>query len=198
VSSAESKYLPPAAGAQDAARDRIVAVATRLFYARGIRAVGVDLVIAESGVAKTTLYKHFRSKDELIAECLHRLDDRYFRWFEREVETRSDDPRGRLAALFDVLDDWFQRPDFRGCAFINASVELADRDHPAGAAIANHKRRSRDLIERLARAAGLADPRTVSDQLMLLMEGAIITALVEDDWQAARRAGAAASRLLDA
>jgi AcrR family transcriptional regulator len=196
VSSAESKYLPPAAGAQDAARDRIVAVATRLFYARGIRAVGVDLVIAESGVAKTTLYKHFRSKDELIAECLHRLDDRYFRWFEQEVETRTSDPLGRLAALFDVLDDWFQRPDFRGCAFINASVELADRDHPAGAAIANHKRRSRDLIARLAREAGLEDPRTVSDHLMLLMEGAIITALVEDDWQAARRAGAAAARLL--
>jgi AcrR family transcriptional regulator len=196
VSSAESKYLPPAATAQAGARDRIVSVATRLFYKHGIRAVGVDLVIAESGVAKTTLYKHFRSKDELIAECLHRLDDRYFRWFEQEVDTRSGDPHGRLAALFDVLDDWFQRPDFRGCAFINASVELADPEHPARGAIANHKRRSRALIERLAREAGHAHPRTVSDHLMLLMEGAIITALVEGDWQAARRAGDAATKLL--
>jgi AcrR family transcriptional regulator len=198
VSSAESKYLPPAAASKDRARDRIVSVATRLFYARGIRAVGVDLVVAESGVAKTTLYKHFRSKDDLIAECLHRLDDRYFRWFEQEVETRTDDPRGRLTALFDVLDDWFQRPDFRGCAFINASVELADPDHPARSAITNHKRRSRDLITRLADEAGLQEPQTVSDDLMLLMEGAIITALVEDDWQAARRAGAAAAKILSA
>src|SRR3954471_20902611 len=197
--SSESAYLPktPHDGGGPA-RDRIIAVATRLFYKRGIRAVGVDTVIAESGVAKTTLYKHFRSKDALIAECLHRLDDRYFRWFEHEVETRTDDPRGRLAALFDVLDDWFQRPDFRGCAFINASVELADPAHPARPAIANHKHRSRALIERLAEEAGLQDPPTVSDHLMLLMEGAIITALVEGDWQAARRAGAAATKLLHA
>jgi len=181
---------------QAGARDRIVAVATRLFYKRGIRAVGVDLVIAESGVAKTTLYKHFRSKDALIAECLQRLDERYFRWFESEVEAKTDDPLGRLGALFEVLDDWFQRPDFRGCAFINASVELADPEHPARAAIANHKRRSRELIERLATEAGLEDPRTVSDHLMLLMEGAIITALVEGDWEAARRAGAAAAKLI--
>ena len=196
MSRVESAYLPPKAASQAGARDRIVSVATRLFYKRGIRAVGVDLVIAESGVAKTTLYKHFRSKDALIAECLHRLDDRYFRWFESEVEAKTDDPHGRLAALFDVLDDWFQRPDFRGCAFINASVELADPEHPARAAIANHKRRSRELIERLAREAGLEDPQTVSDHLMLLMEGAIITALVEGDWEAARRAGAAASKLI--
>jgi AcrR family transcriptional regulator len=196
VSRADSQYLPPAAPDQASARDRIVTVATRLFYRRGIRAVGVDTVIAESGVAKTTLYKHFRSKDALIAECLHRLDDRYFRWFESEVEARAADPRGRLAALFEVLDDWFQRPDFRGCAFINAAVELADPGHPARTAIANHKRRSRDLIERLAREAGLEDPKTVSDHLTLLMEGAIVTALVEGDWEAARRAGAAAARLV--
>src|SRR3954468_16688461 len=107
--SSESAYLPKTPRDSGApARDRIVAVATRLFYARGIRAVGVDLVVAESGVAKTTLYTHFRSKDELIAECLHRLDDCFCRWCEHEVETRTDDPRGRLAALFDVLDDWFQ------------------------------------------------------------------------------------------
>src|SRR3954453_12507854 len=143
--SSDSAYLPKSPDDSGGpARDRIVSGATRLFYTRGIRAVGVDLVIAESGVAQTTLYKHFRSKDELIAECLHRLDDRYFRWFEQEVKTRAEDPRGRLAALFDVLDDWFQRPDFRGCAFINASVELADPGHPARAAIASHKRRSRE------------------------------------------------------
>jgi AcrR family transcriptional regulator len=192
----ESGYLPRAGTDTVPARERIVTVATRLFYQRGIRAVGVDTVIAESGVAKTTLYKHFRSKDDLIAECLSRLDTRYFRWFESEVEKRASDPVGRLRALFEVLDDWFQRPDFRGCAFINAAVELTDPDHPARGAIMSHKRRSRELIERLARAAGADDPQEISDQLMLLMEGATITALVEGDWQAARRAGAAATRLV--
>jgi AcrR family transcriptional regulator len=192
----ESGYLPTkpreAAGP---ARDRIVAVATRLFYKHGIRAVGVDLVIAESGVAKTTLYKHFRSKDELIAECLTRLDERYFKWFEAEVSQRSDSAPGRLVAMFDVLDEWFQSPDFRGCAFINAAVEL-DPEHPAREAITHHKRRSRDLFDRLLSETGTERASELSDHLMLLMEGAIVTALVEGDWQAAKRARLAAIRTL--
>lgn len=191
----ESGYLPAAATAAPA-RDRIISVATRLFYRRGIRTVGVNTVVSESQVAKTTLYEHFRSKDELIAACLERLDERYFRWFVDEVERRAEAPVDRLLAMFDVYDEWFQSPDFRGCAFINAAVELADRDHPAAAAIANHKRRARDLLRRLAQEAGLPDADAVSDHLTLLMEGAIVTALVEGDWQAARRARAAAVRLL--
>jgi AcrR family transcriptional regulator len=186
---------PPPRDAASPARDRIVAVATRLFYRHGIRAVGVDTVIAESGVAKTTLYKHFRSKDALIAECLQRLDDRYFRWFEAEVERGASTPLGQLVAMFDVLDEWLQSDDFRGCAFINAAVEL-DPEHPARGAITSHKRRSRDLIERLTGQAGIDDAGEVADHLMLLMEGAIITALVEGDWQAARRARKAARRTL--
>jgi AcrR family transcriptional regulator len=192
----ESGYLPTepreAAGP---ARDRIIAVATRLFYKRGIRAVGVDLVIAESGVAKTTLYKHFRSKDELIAECLTRLDERYFKWFEAEVEGRAESPAARLIAMFDVLDEWFQSPDFRGCAFINAAVEL-DPEHPAREAITHHKRRSRDLFDRFLLETDTPRAAELSDHLMLLMEGAIVTALVEGDWQAAKRARGAAIRTL--
>ncbi len=195
---AESGYLPTQRVPREtSARERILSTATRLFYRRGIRAVGVNTVIAESDVAKTTLYEHFRSKDELIAECLHRLDERYFRWFVEEVEHRGDLPVARLLAMFDVYDEWFQSPDFRGCAFINAAVELADLKHPAAAAISNHKRRSRELIKRLALEAGFTDPKAVSDHLTLLMEGAIITALVEGDWKAGRRARDAAVLLLD-
>lgn len=195
--SSDSAYLPKSpSDSGGPARDRIVAVATRLFYRRGIRAVGVDLVIAESGVAKTTLYKHFRSKDELIAECLTRLDERYFKWFEQEVERRADSPAAQLVAMFDVLDEWFQSNDFRGCAFINAAVEL-DPEHPAREAITHHKRRSRDLFDRLLADARAPNAQDLSDHLMLLMEGAIVTALVEGDWQAAKRARAAAVRTLE-
>ncbi len=194
----ESDYLPkPKARRDSSARDRIVSVATRLFYKNGIRSVGVNTVIAESEVAKTTLYEHFRSKDELIAECLNRLDERYFSWFVATVEQRASDPLQRLLVMFDIYDDWFQSPDFRGCAFINAAVELADKAHPAAAPIAHHKQRCRELIARLAREAGFDDPKAVADHLTLLMEGAIITALVESDWKAARRARAAAVHLLN-
>jgi AcrR family transcriptional regulator len=195
---AESGYLPEArVTAGSPARERILSTATRLFYRRGIHQVGINSVIAESDVAKTTLYENFRSKDELIAQCLHRLDERYFRWFVDEIDRRAKRPLDRLLAMFDVYDEWFQSPDFRGCAFINAAVELADAEHPAAAAIANHKRRSRELVEQLAREAGFSHPEAICDHVTLLMEGAIITALVEQDWQAARRARAATMRLLE-
>ena len=176
-------------------RERILEAAARLFYQRGIRAVNVDTVAQEASLTKVTLYKYFRSKDSLVASCLHMLDDRFFSWFVHEVEGRSQDPGERLLAVFDVLDHWFQRESFRGCAFINATVELADPSHPAYEAVLSHKRRSRDYFHELAVAAGLDDPDDVSDQWMLLTEGAIVTALVEDDRNAAKRARRAAVRL---
>jgi hypothetical protein len=126
----------------------------------------------------------------------HMLDDRFFSWFVHEVEGRSEDPGERLLAVFDVLDHWFRRESFRGCAFINATVELADSSHPAHEAVLSHKRRSRDYFRELAVAAGVDDPDDVSDQWMLLTEGAIVTALVEDDRDAAKRARRAAARLV--
>jgi AcrR family transcriptional regulator len=179
-------------------RERILEAAARLFYQRGIRAVNVDTVAQEASLTKVTLYKYFRSKDSLVASCLHMLDDRFFSWFVHEVEGRSQDPGERLLAVFDVLDHWFQRESFRGCAFINATVELADSSHPAYEAVLSHKRRSRDYFRELAVAAGADDPDDVSDQWMLLSEGAIVTALVEDDRDAAKRARRAAARLVGA
>ena len=195
MSRVESAYLPPRAATQAGARDRIVAVATRLFYKRGIRNVGVDLVIAESGVAKTTLYKHFRSKDALIAECLHRLDDRYFRWFESEVEAKTDDPHGRLAALFEVLDDWFQRPDFRGCAFINASLEINRPGHPVRESALAHLRALEELVHQLLIEAGV-DDADLTAQVVLLVDGAYAVGGTRRDPAAARRAKAVAAALL--
>jgi AcrR family transcriptional regulator len=179
-------------------RERILEAAARLFYRRGIRAVNVDTVAQEASTTKVTLYKHFRSKDQLVASCLHMLDDRFFSWFVREVSVRSTDPAGRLLAVFDVLGLWFRRDTFRGCAFINAAVELADPAHPAHHAVLAHKQRSRDYFRELAEAAQLPDPTGVSDQWMLLTEGAIVTALVENDRGAAKRARRAAAGLLAA
>jgi AcrR family transcriptional regulator len=177
-------------------RARILDAAARLFYRRGIRAVSVDGVADAASVTKVTVYKHFGSKDHLIASCLHMLDDRFFTWFVTEVEKSSDDPTERLLAVFDVLDRWFRRRSFRGCAFINATVELAEPAHPAHAAVVAHKDRSRAYFRELAVAAGVDHPDDVSDQWMLLSEGATVTALVEDDRDAARRARKAAEALL--
>ncbi len=177
-------------------RARILDAAARLFYQRGIRSVSVDEVADSASVTKVTVYKHFRSKDNLIASCLHTLDDRFFTWFVAEVEKSSDDPAERLLAVFDVLDRWFRRRSFRGCAFINTTVELAEPAHPAHAAVVSHKDRSRAYFRELAVAAGVDHPDDVSDQWMLLTEGATVTALVEDDRDAARRARKAAEALL--
>jgi AcrR family transcriptional regulator len=175
---------------------RILNAAARLFYRKGIRAVSVDEVAAAASVTKVTVYKHYRAKDQLLAACLHALDERFFTWFVHEVEVSTDDPYGRLLAVFDVLDQWFQRRDFRGCAFINATVELASPDHPAGEAVMAHKTRCRRYFRALAEGAGIEDPDIISDQWMLLTEGATITALVEGDLTAAHKARAGAEAIL--
>jgi AcrR family transcriptional regulator len=177
-------------------RQRILEAAAQLFYRRGIRAVNVDTLAEQAGTTKVTLYRHFRSKDELIASCLRMLDDRFFSWFVQEVSRHSEKPAERLLAVFDVLTEWFERDSFRGCAFINAAVELADPSHPAHEAVVAHKRRSRAYFRELAEAARLPDPAGVADQWMLLTEGAIVTALVEDDRTAARQGRQAAALLL--
>ena len=179
-------------------RARILEAAARLFYRRGIRAVSVDELAESASVTKVTVYKHFRSKDNLVASCLHMLDDRFFTWFVTEVEASSEDADERLLAVFDVLDRWFRRRSFRGCAFINATVELAEPTHPAHTAVLSHKDRSRAYFRELAVAAGVDNPDDLSDQWMLLSEGATVTALVEDDRHAARRARKAAEALLAA
>lgn len=178
-------------------RERILDTATRLFYYQGIPATGIDNVIASAGVAKMSLYRHFGSKEQLIVECLERLDVRYHDWFVAQIEDREGDPVSKLLSVFDVLDEWFASDHFRGCAFINATVELANPEHPARVPAMRHKERNREYVEQLARGAGIADSTGLSKQLMLLVEGAIVTALVQDDLAAAANAKAAATALVD-
>ena len=106
------------------ARDRILDTSYELFSRHGVKAVGVDTIIERSGVAKMTLYRHFRSKDELVLAFLRERESVWtVGWLQAEVEARSDDPRQRLLVIFDVLDDWFRRGDFEGCSFINLMLE---------------------------------------------------------------------------
>jgi len=179
-----------------AVRGRILDVADRLFYERGIHAVGVDLIVAESGAAKTTLYSHFKTKDDLVAAYLER---RCLLWRERlEAATANgdDEPASqRLLRVFDVLGDWFAEPDFRGCPFINAMAEFT-ADHPAAVVTATHRAGLRKLFEDLCRQAGIAEPDAVALQLAMLYDGAIITAHLGRDQGAAATARAAAEALL--
>ena len=159
-------------------RDKVLETAVELFRSGGYRATGVDRIVAESGVAKMTLYNHFKSKEELILAALRRWDEESRNWLMRAIEERSSTPAGRLIALFDVLDEWFESDEFNGCMFISASAEFADPDDPIHAAAKEHKRLFRRYLHKLAISAELPSPDELATQLVLLMEGAIVTAQV--------------------
>ena len=177
-------------------RDHLVATALGLFNRDGFHATGIDKILSEAGVAKMTLYKHFKSKDELILAVLRRRDEEFRNWFMRAVESRSKTPRERLLAVFDALAEWFEGRDFSGCMFINASAEFAPLDDPIHGAAAEHKRLLHAYIRDQAQAAGAGDAAGLAMELMLLMEGAIVMAYVAGEAGAARRAKAAAQKLL--
>ena len=177
-------------------RDHLVETAQRLFAEGGYHATGIDKVLAAAGVAKMTLYKHFKSKDELILAALRRRDETFRNWFMREVERRAAAPRERLLVVFDVLGDWFGAPGFNGCMFISAASEYGGPEHPIHAAACEHKRLLRAYLAELARAAGAESADDLAGQLLLLVEGATVTAQIECATGAARQARAAAQVLV--
>ncbi|HLF59140.1 MAG TPA: TetR/AcrR family transcriptional regulator [Alphaproteobacteria bacterium] len=179
-------------------RDRLVETALRLFCRHGFHATGIDTILAEAGVAKMTLYNHFASKEALILATLRRRDAEFRGWFVREVESRSRSPRGRLAAVFDVIADWCARPGFYGCMFINASAEFHRRDDPIHVVAAENKRAVTRYLRSLAEAAGARDPKSLAEQLTVLVEGAIVLSHVYGGTAPVRRAAAAARPILEA
>ena len=180
----------PAKTGSSSARQRLLRAADRLFYAQGINATGVDSVVAEADVARMTLYKHFGGKDGLVAAYLEERDARWRRDLEEAIAAAAD-ALGQLLAVFDVLALWVADPQFRGCAFANAAAEIAAEGHPARRVALGHKQALRQRLGGLASAAGFEDPDRVVDQLMLLIEGAIVaTALrsVDEPVASARNA----------
>jgi AcrR family transcriptional regulator len=180
----------------DGARNRLLGAADELFYRRGIRNVGIDEIIAKAGVAKASLYNHFASKDDLILAYVQRRDEEWWSWFREQVENRASTPSKRLLAVFDVLAEFVAQSTFRGCAFQNTSIELADRAHPAHRAVVASKRAMRSYLAQLADEAGLERPKALAEQLGLLVDGALITASLEGTDAPARTARTVAATLL--
>ena len=177
-------------------RERILEVATELFYSKGIRNVGVDEIVARSGVAKMSLYKHFPSKDHLIIEFLHNWEKQWNNKIKAEIERRGRTPKEKLLAIFDVFEDWFKNSKFRGCAFFNAAIEIANPEHPAHQALLEHKQAVRMYIMELAKNAGIRNPEELSYYFMLLLEGATVMAIVEGNPSVINYARKIASTLL--
>jgi AcrR family transcriptional regulator len=172
---------------KDSGRERVSRAAYELFSREGIRAVGVDAVIARAGTAKMTLYRNFPSKDDLILDFLRRREQLWTReWLQAESQRRGDTPQEQLLAIFDVFSDWFSRPDFEGCAFLTAMIEVNDRDHPVHQAAVSHLANIRSYIEDLARAAGIGDPGSFARKWHILMKGSIMAAHEGDTAAAAR------------
>ncbi len=177
-------------------REKLVETALDLFYRQGFHATGIERILAESGVAKMTLYNHFRSKDELILAALRLRDEQFRNSFMQAVEKKAGNPVDRLLAVFDVMEDWFKSEGFRGCMFINASAEFADPGDPVRAASAEHKRLMLSYVGDLASDAGAREAGELAEQICLLMEGAIVLAHVMGRTEAARQAKRAAEVLI--
>jgi AcrR family transcriptional regulator len=142
-----------------------------MFYAEGIRAVGVDTIVERSGVAKSTLYRLFRAKDDLVVAFLRSEDQEFWETWDR-VAASIDDPLAELRAHLEWIGRHIGTSRFRGCPFLNAAAEFPDPDHQARVVCREHKGEVRRRIEALAEAAGLAHPGLVADQLMLAIDGA--------------------------
>lgn len=175
-------------------RDSIVASSAQIFYERGT-SVSVDSLIGEIDAAKMTVYKHFPTKDELIVACLEHMDAVYRNRLERDMSTALT-PEEKLSAIFDSQQRWFSTPKFRGCVFVNATVELANVDHPAHQAVLDHKHRTREWIKELVTDCGVSDPEFVAHQIAMIIEGAMITALIEHDAAAANIAKVTAGQII--
>jgi AcrR family transcriptional regulator len=161
---------PPKSG-----RGRLVHTAIELFYSHGFQAVSIDQVIESAGVTKTTFYKHFDSRDDLLIAAIELRDEwEMAAWSEAMQKIAGDDPKDQLLGFFDVLDLWFNAPDFRGCQFINAAAEFPNPHDPIHKVAAEHKRKNRDFFYSLAESAGVTAPDAFADQYTALVEGTLV------------------------
>ena len=176
-------------------RDELVRKALGIFYRQGFHATGMDLLVAETGISKTTMFKHFRSKEDLILAVLRLRDEDFRNWLFRRME-EAGSARAQLMAMFDALAEWFATPEFRSCMFIKAASEYPDPGHPIHAQSAEHKRLLFLQLEKVAAEAGASDPAALARALLLLKEGAIVTAHLGHETDPAADAKQAAEALL--
>ena len=180
------------------ARERILAVADDLFYQRGIQAVGIDEIVSRSAVAKTTLYWHFKSKDQLVASYLRRRSD-HWRAYVEDALTRHPGPAAaQIDVIFKLLAAGCADPRFRGCPFINAAAEFPDPAHPARIVIAEHRAWLHDLFAGIASSAHAPEPDTLASWLLMLYDSAMTSTQLGPDRAAAAQALGAARVLVAA
>ena len=178
-------------------RERLLETAARLFFQHDYRAIGVDALVAESGVGKMTLYRHFPSKDALIVAYLQDSNAKFWAWFDEAISS-ADDPSGRLLAFFQALEKLAMTPTCFGCPFLNAVVDFPEREHPAHAVALKHKQAVRLRFVELAEATGARDPAALADQLFLLMDGAFMAVRMFGPDSPALRVAQAAQALIEA
>ena len=177
-------------------RDELVQNALKAFYAGGFHAIGMDRLAKETGVSKTAIYKHFRTKDDLILATLRLRDEQFRNWMVRRVEALASDPRDQLLATFTALGEWFDEPAYKSCMFIKASSEYQDRANPIHQTAAEHKKLLLNYLTQLAKDAGLAKPDEVAQQLLIIKEGAIVLAHLHDPKTIAASARRAAEAII--
>lgn len=193
-----SRGSRPAPAGGNPTRDQILATARELFYAQGLRAVGVDLIVERSGVAKTSLYRWFSTKDDLIASFLEQENDAFWAQWNRIEEAHAGQPRAALTAHLTWLAAYIGGPRFRGCPFINTAAEFRDPAHPGRQVCQTNKTQLRRRLGELTAGLGVADPALLADQLALMIDGAFANSQVMDKAGPAQALLAAGEALIDA
>ena len=182
--------------AKSSKREQLLQAALGLFCKKGYHGVGVDSISAKAGITKKTLYHHFKSKDEMILAALRHYEERSRNDFMRAVEAKTESPADRLLAVFDVLDEWFREDEFSGCLFVGAMGEYPEEGTPIRRFCQEAKGLTRGYIKTLIEKAELQGADELSEQLMLLIEGAITMAQVNNSSLSAVRAKNAAKVLI--
>jgi AcrR family transcriptional regulator len=177
-------------------REKILATAEQLIYQNGIHAMGMDLLVKSSGVARKSIYRHFANKEDVASAALNERDERWMQWFRTESD-KGETPQERILNMFTVLKSWFESEGFRGCAFINTAGEVGDPDDPVRQIAKMHKQKLLDYALELCGQLNIERPDALARQLLVLVEGAITTTYVMGDRNAADDARDVAKILLE-
>ncbi len=177
-------------------RERVLRTASDLFYRHGARAVGVDLIVDEAGVAKTSLYRHFSTKDDLVAAFLRREDEDFWTTWDRVAGRFAEDPAAELEAHLGWIGERVGRPKYRGCPQLNMAAEFPESDHPARKVATAHKRELRRRLRGIVQRLGAERPDELAAALSLLINGAFVSSNVLDPGEAIPVLQAAARALV--
>jgi len=179
-------------------REKLIQAGHEIFYREGFLNVGLDRLLNEVGCSKQTFYNHFDSRDDLIVAVI----DEHHRWWSGELRDRlqrnaGPDPRGQILAIFDIIEEIINDPEYHGCIYINAAVEFPQPNHPAHQSARAAKADTISLLVDLAERAGSSDPLALAQEIDMLIEGALITHQIAPDRDVCRVARRVAQTLLE-